>query len=155
MANPSLLRGRFSQIDACYTVTFVVNGRQPLLLLLGNADILCEQRFCIEQEHRVLTHAWVTMPDHVHWLFQLRHGSLGQCMQRFKSRSAHALNGRMGRSGQFWRPGYYDHRLRNEEDLLRQARYLVENPLRRGLVARIEDYPAWWCRWISGSQDLY
>ena len=154
MANPSLLRGRFSQIDACYTVTLVVNERQPLLSVPGAVDILCEQWLCIEQEGRVLTHAWVVMPDHVHWLFRLQQGSLGQCLQRFKSRSAHTLNEHMDRSGQFWQSGYYDHRLRNDEDLLRQARYLVENPLRKGLVTRIEDYPAWWCRWISGSQDL-
>ena len=154
MANPSLLRGRFSQIDACYTVTSVVRDRQPLLLLPGNTEILCKQWHCIEQEGRVLTHAWVVMPDHVHWLFQLQKGSLGQCMQRFKSRSAQAINGYMGRSGQFWQTGYYDHHLRSEVDLLNQARYLVENPLRKGLVTRIEDYPAWWCRWISGSHDL-
>jgi hypothetical protein len=31
--------------------------------------------------------------------------------------------------------------LRDDEDTRRVARYILENPLRSGLVARVEDYP--------------
>jgi hypothetical protein len=60
----------------------------------------------------------------------------------------------MRRTGSLWQPGYYEHRSRDEADLRKQARYLLENPLRKNLAARIDDHPAWWCRWIAGSQDL-
>ena len=89
-------------------------------------------------EGTVLHHAWVVMPDHVHWLFQLQQGSLGGCMQRFKSRSAHAVNRHQGRSGPLWQPGYYEHHLRPEDALRKQARYVIENPLRAGIATTME-----------------
>ena len=99
-------------------------------------------------------HAWVVMPDHIHWLLTLRKGNLGNCLQTFKSRSARAINMLSGTCGPVWQSGFYDHCLRDDEDLLKQARYLALNPVRRGLVSRIEDYPFWWCRWIQNSADL-
>ena len=154
MANPRLLRGRASQAGAHYSITAVACGRQPVFALDNNAHIVRAELERVAEEGMVSTIAWVVMPDHLHWLLQLRQGSLGCCMQRFKSRSARAINLGMGRSGPLWQGGYYDHCLRSEDDLLAQARYLVANPVRKGLVTRIEDYPFWWCRWISASIDL-
>ena len=94
------------------------------------------------------------MPDHLHWIFWLESGSLGSCLQRFKSRSARAVNQRAGISGSLWQAGYYDHQLRDQEDLLMQTRYVLGNPIRKNLVTRIEDYPWWWCRWISSTAEL-
>ena len=87
------------------------------------------------------------MPDHVHWLFELRASTLAGCMQRFKSCAARAICSGIGSSGRLWQAGYYDHRLRDEEDLAVQARYIVENPVRKGLVAHWRDHPHAWCRW--------
>ncbi len=154
MANPHLLRGRTSQVGCYYSITTVVRDRRPLLVQGNNTCILRDELQCITQEGIADTLAWVAMPDHLHWLFQLRQGSLGRCLQRFKSRSARTINLDTGSSGPFWQGGYYEHCLRSEEDLLTQARYLVANPLRKGLVTKIEDYPFWWCRWISDSTDL-
>jgi len=154
MANFHLLRGRTSQVGSYYSTTAVVRGRRPLLPQGNNASILREELQRITQEGIADSLAWVAMSDHLHWLFQLRQGSLGHCLQRFKSRSARAINLDTGWSGPLWRGGYYEHHVRSEEDLLTQARYLVANPLRKGLVARIEDSPFWWCRWVSGSADL-
>ena len=85
---------------------------------------------------------------------QLHHESLGQCLQRFKSRSARAVNMANGMQGPLWQSGYYEHQLRGSEDLAKQARYLVDNPVRKGLVATLEDYPFWWSRWIASSNDM-
>ncbi|NZA28115.1 transposase [Luteimonas sp. SJ-92] len=98
--------------------------------------------------------AWVVMPDHLHWLLQLRRSSLSRCMQAFKSRSARAVNAAGAWQGSVWQAGFYDHRLRDERDLERQSRYLIANPIRRGLVSDIDAYPYWWCRWISRAADL-
>ena len=46
------------------------------------------------------------------------------------------------RTGQFlWQPSYFDHVLREEEDTQRVVRYVLENPVRRGLVKEFGDYP--------------
>jgi REP element-mobilizing transposase RayT len=91
---------------------------------------------------------YVVMPDHVHFLLQLGHVPLRKVVNRLKSRSAVLLNRRIGRSGRFWAPGYYDHAVRREESLRSIARYVVANPLRAGLVRRVGDYPFWNAVWL-------
>ena len=90
------------------------------------------------------------MPDHVHWLFSLTgNRSLDQVMHSMKSYSGKQIektldNGR----GAVWQPGFHDHALRKEEDLIHTARYIVANPVRAGLVSRIADYSLWDAKWI-------
>jgi hypothetical protein len=40
-----------------------------------------------------------------------------------------------------WQRYGYEHVLRNDEATMSVARYILENPVRAGLVARVEDYP--------------
>jgi putative transposase len=42
--------------------------------------------------------------------------------------------------GKLWQRYGYERTLRKEEDTLTAVRYIIENPLRAGLVERIEDY---------------
>ena len=51
-------------------------------------------------------------------------------------------------SGRVWAAGYHDRALRAEVDIPHVARYLVLNPVRAGLVARVGDYPFWDAVWI-------
>ena len=94
------------------------------------------------------------MPDHLHWVLELRDGSLSEVMQSFKSRSAREINERRGGVGRIWQPGFHDHRVRNEAALLKHVRYALDNPRRRGLVERLADYPFWWCRDMESVADL-
>jgi len=144
MASPNLQRGRFSQVGAHYTITAITNRRRPLFYDSASASVVVRE---LEAASNcgIEPLAWVLMPDHLHIVLQLSHGALCRAMQAFKSRTARA----QGAAGPIWQAGFYDHCIRNHEDLLRQARYVIENPLRRGLVARREDYPYWWCRWID------
>ncbi len=90
------------------------------------------------------------MPDHVHWLMQLREtATLENVIQSVKSVSAHRLNRRLRRNGKVWQAGYHDHALRQEEDVQALARYVVANPLRAGLVKRLGDYPLWDAAWLG------
>ncbi|TMO68447.1 transposase, partial [Pseudoalteromonas aurantia] len=41
-----------------------------------------------------------------------------------------------------------DHMIRNEAELLHNARYIVANPLRAKLVQKIGQYPYWWCKYL-------
>src|SRR4029077_6914462 len=79
--------------------------------------------------------AWVLMPDHLHWLFQLgERQDLGTAMKTLKARSGWAIGRKRRQPGTLWQRGYHDHAVRGEEDLRAIARYIVANPLRAGLV---------------------
>jgi putative transposase len=97
---------------------------------------------------------WVLMPDHLHLLIGLgKTEPLPKLMQRVKSVAAGIANATQGRRGAVWMPGYHDRCVRSEAMLLPMARYVVANPVRAGLVARVSDYPYWGCAWSSGAGD--
>ena len=103
----------------------------------------------VHDEGLIQSLAWVLMPDHLHWLFGLtERADLKKVMQMVKGRSAHYINERLNRHGKVWDKTYYDHALRKEEDVRKVARYIVANPLRRGLVEKITDYPLWDAVWV-------
>ncbi len=88
------------------------------------------------------------MPDHFHWLIELGDSSLDELMRRVKTNSARVINRQRSSSGPLWQAGYHDRALRQEEDVQAVARYVVANPLRAGLVARLGDYPLWDAIWL-------
>ncbi len=154
MSSPKLLRGRISTIGACYVVTAVTQRRQPLLTDPALAALVVSDLNRGTEEGDVEPLAWVVMPDHVHWLFRLAAGTVSQTVQKMKSRSARSINAAMRANGPLWQAGFHDQQIRDERKLRATAHYVVCNPIRRGLVGRIEDYPFWWCRWIERSGDL-
>jgi len=93
--------------------------------------------------------AWVLMPDHLHWVFQLREKeALSTVMRLFKGRSAKHVNAVLKRRGPIWQRAYFDHAIRDNEDIKEITRYMVANPLRSGLVENIGDYPYWDATWL-------
>lgn len=145
----ALRRGRFSEPGRTYLVTTVTHARRPLFLdLYAARSAIAELKRC-QTEGEAESLAWVLMPDHLHWLVTLTGcPHLARLMQRFKSRSAIAINRCLGREGKVWQSAYHDHGLRRDEDLQAAARYLVGNPLRAGLVEQIGDYPHWDAVWV-------
>lgn len=78
--------------------------------------------------------AWSVMPNHVHVVFRPMEGvQLPTILHTWKSRTAKEANRILKRSGDFWQIEYYDHLIRDEEDLLNQINYAYENPARAGL----------------------
>ena len=97
------------------------------------------------------TLAYVVMPDHIHWLFELGRGrSLSRLVQSVKKFSASQLVRQLMAESPVWDAGYFDHAIRQEEDLQAVSRYIVANPLRAGLCGEIGGYPHWDAVWLAG-----
>ncbi len=92
--------------------------------------------------------AWVIMPDHIHWLFELKQKTLADVMRRIKSRSTLTINRRRQSKERVWQPGYHDRAVRVEDDVRKMASYIIANPLRAGLVERVGDYSLWDAVWL-------
>ncbi|MCK7502658.1 MAG: hypothetical protein MZV70_00220 [Desulfobacterales bacterium] len=90
-----------------------------------------------------LVQAYCVMPDHLHVLL-VGVPDVVAWVCDFKARVTTALR-RQAWSGQVWQRSFYDRCLRglSGEELERAERYIVENPVRRGLVARVEAWPHW------------
>ena len=93
------------------------------------------------QRYRLL--AWCLMPNHVHVVIDMLDGanSLGSIVRSWKSFTARRANHRLGRSGSFWHPDYFDRYMRNEGQLNRTIEYVEQNPVKAGLVTAAIDWP--------------
>ncbi|MFZ5493660.1 MAG: REP-associated tyrosine transposase [Pseudomonadota bacterium] len=142
-ASHRLRRGRVSEAGRAYLVTTTTWQRHRLFEDWAAARA---QVAALRQEAdrgTAQTLAYAVMPDHLHWLLQLSDGAtLAGVVGRVKSVVAHRLG------GQVWQAGFHDHAVRADEDLAQIARYLVLNPVRAGLVARVGDYPHWDAIWL-------
>ena len=102
-------------------------------------------------------HAAVLMPDHVHLLCTAlsdKDGpfSIPEIMHAIKSESAHRINKALGRRGRVWQDESFDHVLRNDESLAQKMAYVLDNPVRAGLVTRPHEY-RWLWRQPEGSRE--
>ncbi len=142
----NLRKGRYSQPGGIYLITFVTVLRETLFTDLLSARLVIKS---LMKSKGAETLCFVVMPDHVHWLLQLRpHGELTPVISGVKAASARQINRHLGRTGPIWQTGYHDHALRHEENIREAARYIVANPLRAGLVKSVSQYPHWDAKWL-------
>lgn len=95
-------------------------------------------------EHRQQNFVWwcdvmLLMPDHLHALmsFPRHHLTFKQRVEKWKEWTAKTL-------GIHWQPGFFDHRLRREESREQKGRYILENPIRSGLVTDMRQWSFVW-----------
>ena len=82
------------------------------------------------------------MPDHYHAILEPQGGrALPKGMTSLDGFTAHQINRLLGRSGHVWQAGYYDHAVRNQDDLEDILAYIHANPVRAGLVETVEAWP--------------
>jgi len=91
------------------------------------------------------------MPDHVHIIFTPLINqsarevySLAEIMDAIKGASAHQINCLLARSGKVWQTESFDRVLRSSEKLHEKVSYILENPVRKGLVSTWTEYPWIW-----------
>jgi REP element-mobilizing transposase RayT len=150
--------------DAPLFITFCTGARIPLpenardLVLehcLREGGILSFAGEGARATRRIHLYAAVVMPDHVHLLFHPVRDNQGwtfplvDILQCLKATTAHRINKLLHRSGPVWEEESFDHVLRSDESLRDKAEYIRQNPVRRGLVKRPEDY-----RWLWISPEL-
>ncbi len=77
---------------------------------------------------------WCIMPNHAHALFCPKSPhTLDTILQSWKSFTSRRANDILQRTGIFWMPEYYDHLVRNQQDFIRQHRYILNNPVKANL----------------------
>lgn len=102
--------------------------------------------------------AYSVMSNHAHVLFDLDPQLRGdpdpatmewpvdRLVGRLKGGSAYAANHVLGRSGELWMRGYYDRYVRSPVHLDFEYRYILNNPVKAGLVASHTNHVATWGR---------
>ncbi|WP_245650861.1 REP-associated tyrosine transposase [Thauera butanivorans] len=141
--------GRFSEPERGYLLTTVTQERRRVFDDLRLARLAIGELRACDEAGLCATLAFVLMPNHLHWLVQLRHTNLADLMRRFKSCSAARVNRARNMPGaRLWQAGFHDRAIRDGEDIRAIARYIVANPMRAGLASTARDYPHWDATWL-------
>ena len=102
--------------------------------------------------HRYQLIAYSIMPNHVHMLIrscisepanhrgQSANYSVTETLRMLKGRTARFCNLELKRNGSFWQHESYDHVIRDEHELEQAIRYILNNPVKAGLVKAWNDW---------------
>lgn len=130
-----------------YFLTFCTDSRRRCFVTADAVDTVRTQIERAAGEQSVALLAYCYMPDHVHLLVEGR-AEDSDCLRfiaRAKQFSGFHYSVRF--HNRLWQRYGYERTLRNDESALSVARYVLENPVRAGLVRCIEQYP------YSGSSE--
>ena len=80
------------------------------------------------------------MPDHQHMIITGTHEDtdLLKIVTEYKQKTGFWLS--KNRIGIRWQKGFYDHIIKKNEDLSTQVRYILDNPVRKGIVSSWQEY---------------
>lgn len=84
---------------------------------------------------------YLFMPDHFHLITcgNTPESDPLDFMKRFKQDTGYWFS--QNKIGEKWQKDFYDHIIRNDEDIKNQVCYILNNPVRKGLVSDWKDYP--------------
>jgi len=99
--------------------------------------------------------AYCIMCNHVHAVFRPlpveedgeSYYPLSSIMQSLKGYTAREANRVLGRKGRFWQDESYDHVVRDEAELERIVNYVLNNPVKAGLVESPDQWRWSYCKW--------
>lgn len=147
---------RFYGRGDLHFVTFSCYRRRPYLGTPQARD--CFVRILAEERERYgfCVFGYVVMPEHVHLLMsEPERGTPSTVLQALKQKVSRELHrdaqqnadGRSSSTGEpFWQRRFYDFNVFTAKKLFEKLEYMHENPVKRGLVERAEDW-----RWSSWS----
>ncbi len=132
-----------------YFFTVALNNRQSTILV-DYVDLLRSSFQHVKQKHPFITEAMVVLPDHLHAIWTLPPGDIAypKSWQLFKARFTRLVRksgleiGKNAR-GEYslWQRRYWEHTIRDPEDLVRHIDYIHYNPIKHGYVVCAADWP--------------
>jgi putative transposase len=129
-------RIRYQQTGEFHFLTFSCFRRRPYLSPDAAKDLFEDALERVRRRYLFVVGGYVVMPEHVHLLVnEPQRGLLSRAVQAFK------LSVSMrSRQRPFWQAHYYDFNISTHEKFVEKLRYIHRNPVRRGLVAKPEDW---------------
>jgi len=138
-----------------YFFTVVTHERRPILTTPQGRSCL---HSAIEQERCVRPFdlfAIVLLPDHLHcvWALPQNDSNYSTRWRKIKERFTTLYLATGGEEGErsesrtkrsergIWQRRFWEHTVRDEDDLIRCVDYLHWNPVKHGLVTNVKDYP--------------
>jgi putative transposase len=131
---------RYYNFGSIYFVTSVTYNREAIIT--KNIDLFYTALGRAGENHKFATIAWVVLPEHFHLVIETDGRNLSDIIKAIKQGFGLLYRQRMGiRKGRIWQLRFWDHVIRNQEDLNRHIDYIHYNPVKHRLVDAVYDYP--------------
>ena len=131
-----------SQEVRTFFVTSVTWGRRSIFHAEPFARLFLDTLRHYRAQQRYRLHEFVLMPEHFHLLLTpMPAVSLEKAVQLIKGGFSFRAKQEMGLNLEIWQPGPTNHRIRDTADYAAHVEYIRQNPVKRHLVARAEEYP--------------
>jgi len=132
---------RHQQEVACiYFITTCLENVQTLFAAPILAQAMMDIIIFGRQASWYYLYGFVVMPEHLHVALSPGEKPIAKAMQSIKGFSARKINEIRGSKGTIWQAGYMDFPIYKMETYIQKLRYIEENPVRAGLVTKVEDY---------------
>ena len=136
---------RFYVPNAVVFITGVTNGRRPYLGSDGNISLFWDTLQRVQRIHPFHLLAYVILPDHFHWLMRVddETGNFSKVLHSVKRnftlnfKRSHDIKD----SFTLWQGRFWDHVVRDEDDLNHHVDYVHWNPVKHDYVCRPGDWP--------------
>ncbi|MGE3609122.1 MAG: transposase [Bacteriovoracaceae bacterium] len=104
-------------------------------------EIMVKQLKHAHQEHQLAIHAFVLMGNHFHLLCHTPGANLDKIMHGFQRQTSIRILSRVQSENHLWGGRYKWSLIQSQQHYYQVYRYIFQNPIRAGLVNRVEDYP--------------
>ncbi|MCX6826443.1 MAG: transposase [candidate division Zixibacteria bacterium] len=139
---PIRLKGYDYSSEGAYYVTICTQDRKCILGEIVNGKMILNEfgnivKFTwdalIQHNANILLDQFVIMPNHVHGIIFINNDAnygLPEIVRQFKTFSAKPINEIQNKSGnKYWQRNYYEHIIRDEQELNQKREYILNNPL--------------------------
>ena len=124
-------------------ITQVVRDRERIFDDVETLELLRSTLHRVKELHAFAMLGYVFLPDHLHLLIRPTDGNtFSQIMHSLKPNFAKAYKRTQGITGslRLWQPRFWDHIIRDQDDLARHLDYIHYNPVKHGLVDKPESW---------------
>ena len=133
---------RAQQAGFVYKVINRGNGRATIFHKAQDYQVFLSILALAKARHPVKMFAFALMPNHFHFLIEAsHHQSLSRFMQWLLTSHVRRYHKHYGSSGHVWQGRFKSFPVQRDEHLLMVLRYVLQNPVRSGLAASIDDWP--------------
>ena len=108
------------------------------------AQIIKDSLFYLDKKDYKLI-SYCIMPNHVHMIIYKLQKPLYKIMQVLKGFTAREINKVLNRKGKFWHIESYDNVVRSRNELHNKIEYVLNNPVKAGLVANRDNWQHSYC----------
>ena len=128
-----------------YFFTLVTYERNNLFADESRVEKLRQSLRGVKKKRPFVMVAAVVLPDHLHCIWRLPEGDadFSTRWQMIKTDFSRHVPGKTRKDGAktVWQPRFYDHLIRDEDDLRRHLDYIHYNPVKHGYVATPGEWP--------------